>query len=70
MAFILYLPGGMAQVMHQLGDVTTAGVKRLRARWGGETPDPAGPGSPDSAPTTGTGTGPSTQAGAVAEVIS
>ena len=33
LAFILYLPGGMAQVMHQLGDIATAGVENLRARW-------------------------------------
>ena len=32
MAFILYLPGGMAQVMHQFGDLATAGVEHLRAR--------------------------------------
>ena len=32
MAFILYLPGGMAQVMHQFGDLATAGVENLRSR--------------------------------------
>ena len=32
MAFILYLPGGMAEVMHRLGDVVTMGVERLRDR--------------------------------------
>ena len=32
MAFILYLPGGMAEVMHRLGDLATAGVVSLRAR--------------------------------------
>ena len=38
MAFILYLPGGMAQVMHQFGDLATAGVERLRQRRGGAPP--------------------------------
>jgi len=66
MAFILYLPGGMAQVMHQLGDLATAGVEQLRARWRGDTP--TGTPSPDTV-----GDAPSgqpTEAGAVAEVIS
>ena len=36
MAFILYLPGGMAEVMHRFGDLVTAGVVHLRARWRGE----------------------------------
>jgi ABC-type branched-subunit amino acid transport system permease subunit len=63
MAFILYLPGGMAQVMHQLGDLATAGVEQLRARRRGEPPsNTAGPGD--------TAAGPATPAGAVAEVIS
>jgi len=31
-AFILYLPGGLAEVMHRLGDVTTAGVRWLLER--------------------------------------
>jgi hypothetical protein len=34
-AFILYLPGGLAEVMHRLGDVTADGVERLLARRGG-----------------------------------
>jgi ABC-type branched-subunit amino acid transport system permease subunit len=63
MAFILYLPGGMAQVMHQLGDLATAGVKQLRARQRGEPP------SITTAPGDATA-GPATPAGAVAEVIS
>ncbi len=46
MAFILYLPGGMAQVMHQLGDLATAGVLRLQARRRGHST----PGSPPDAP--------------------
>ena len=32
MAFILYLPGGLAQLMHQLGDLVTTGVERIRTR--------------------------------------
>lgn len=31
-AFLLYLPGGLAELMHGLGDVVTLGVERLRAR--------------------------------------
>ena len=42
MAFILYLPGGMAQLVHQLGDIVTSAVERLMARHGGPAPpDPA-----------------------------
>ena len=43
MAFILYLPGGMADVMHRLGDLATAGVLRFRA---GRSPALAPAGSP------------------------
>ena len=46
MAFILYLPGGMAQVMHRLGDLATAGRR--------EPPRPAArraPPSPDTVAT-------------------
>ena len=66
MAFILYLPGGMAEVMHRLGDLATAGVEQLRARWRGEAPsgDAPPPGEADA------GAPRSTEAGAVAEVIS
>lgn len=38
LAFILYLPGGMAQLLHQLGDLVTAGVEQLRARRSGVPP--------------------------------
>ena len=31
MAFILYLPGGMAELVHRVGDLLTAGIARLRA---------------------------------------
>ena len=33
--FILYLPGGMAEIMHRLGDLATVGVQTARQRWGG-----------------------------------
>ncbi|HXQ90054.1 MAG TPA: ABC transporter permease [Acidimicrobiales bacterium] len=66
MAFILYLPGGMAQVLHQGGDLATAGVERLRARWRGEPPSPA----PDAVGAESAGATHSTDAGAVAEVPS
>jgi ABC-type branched-subunit amino acid transport system permease subunit len=47
LAFILYLPGGLAEVMHRLGDLGAAGVARLRAG----PPGPAGPpGADDAAP--------------------
>jgi ABC-type branched-subunit amino acid transport system permease subunit len=38
LAFILYLPGGMAQLLHQWGDLVTAGVTRLRAPPDGAAP--------------------------------
>ncbi|HTT85762.1 MAG TPA: ABC transporter permease [Acidimicrobiales bacterium] len=44
MAFILYLPGGMAQLVHRFGDLVTSGVERLMARRGG--PAPPGPPAP------------------------
>ena len=31
LAFILYLPGGLAELLHRLGDVATMGVERLKA---------------------------------------
>ena len=34
LAFILYLPGGLAEVMHQLGDLVTDLVARLRGTRG------------------------------------
>jgi ABC-type branched-subunit amino acid transport system permease subunit len=35
LVFILYLPGGMAEIMHRLGDLTTDGWRAARQRWGG-----------------------------------
>jgi ABC-type branched-subunit amino acid transport system permease subunit len=41
LAFILYLPGGLAELLHRLGDVVTMGVERL---WGhGNDPPETGP---------------------------
>jgi ABC-type branched-subunit amino acid transport system permease subunit len=54
MAFILYLPGGMAEVMHQLGDLATAGYLNLRARRPGALL--AGGDSPGTAPASTTST--------------
>jgi ABC-type branched-subunit amino acid transport system permease subunit len=44
MAFILYLPGGLAQLLHQFGDLVTAGIEHLQARWArapGREPPPS-----------------------------
>jgi len=38
MAFILYLPGGMAELLHRAGDLVAAGIARL-----GPRPDDRGP---------------------------
>ena len=35
--FILYLPGGMAEILHRVGDLATIAVGRARTRWGGPT---------------------------------
>ena len=37
LAFILYLPGGLAELLHRLGDVATMGIERLR-RHGDDPP--------------------------------
>jgi len=69
LAFILYLPGGMAQVMHQLGDLATSGVENLLARRRREPPPGTvdRPGGDEPSGTSGTE---STEAGAVAGVVS
>ncbi len=41
LAFILYLPGGLAELLHRLGDVVTLGIERLRER--GDDPPETGP---------------------------
>jgi ABC-type branched-subunit amino acid transport system permease subunit len=38
MAFILYLPGGMAELLHRAGDLVTMGVARLREGRAGRAP--------------------------------
>jgi ABC-type branched-subunit amino acid transport system permease subunit len=35
-AFILYLPGGLAEVLHRLGDVVTVGIRSLQQRFSGD----------------------------------
>ncbi len=55
--------------MHQVGDLATAGVERLRARWRGDTPT----GTPEAGGAGGGADGPvgqSAETGAVAEAIS
>ncbi len=42
-AFILYLPGGLAEVMHRLGDVVTVGVRSAQQRCSGAGPDSPAP---------------------------
>ena len=41
LAFILYLPGGLAEILHRLGDLATAGLVRLRE--GPPSPETAAP---------------------------
>jgi ABC-type branched-subunit amino acid transport system permease subunit len=50
LVFILYLPGGMAELMHRLGDLVTDGVQAARRRWGR-------PRRPDAPPDRGEGGG-------------
>ena len=38
MAFLLYLPGGLAQLLHQAGDLAASGVAWLLARWRARPP--------------------------------
>ncbi len=47
LAFILYLPGGLAEVMHRLGDVTADGIERLLARRAGRSDGPVPPSRDD-----------------------
>jgi ABC-type branched-subunit amino acid transport system permease subunit len=39
LAFILYLPGGLADLLHRLGDLVTLGVERLLSYRSGTPPD-------------------------------
>jgi ABC-type branched-subunit amino acid transport system permease subunit len=45
LAFILYLPGGLAEILHRIGDLTTEGIVRIRT---GRAP--AAPPEPDTVP--------------------
>jgi ABC-type branched-subunit amino acid transport system permease subunit len=40
MAFILYLPGGMAELLHRAADLVTAGVERVWVRRSAPPPEP------------------------------
>jgi ABC-type branched-subunit amino acid transport system permease subunit len=44
LAFILYLPGGLSELMHRLGDVVTMGIEQVLRR--GSPPAPREPGTP------------------------
>ncbi|HUC04037.1 MAG TPA: hypothetical protein VL961_01480, partial [Acidimicrobiales bacterium] len=53
-AFILYLPGGLGEVLHSFGDVVTAGIRSAQVRWtarhAGSPPSDAGGAVPPAAP--------------------
>jgi hypothetical protein len=51
MAFILYLPGGLAELLHRLGDLVTLGIERLGG--GRDTPPMPGPLDTDLRPVLG-----------------
>ena len=42
-AFILYLPGGLAEVLHRLGDLVTVGLRSLQQRVAGDDPGSSPP---------------------------
>jgi branched-chain amino acid transport system permease protein len=42
-AFILYLPGGLAEVLHRIGDLVTLGIRSLQQRMSGRRADPSSP---------------------------
>jgi ABC-type branched-subunit amino acid transport system permease subunit len=52
LAFVLYLPGGLAEVLRRLGDLATDGVRWLMARPGAPPSGTggAGPGEPEQVP--------------------
>jgi hypothetical protein len=54
LAFILYLPGGLADLLHRLGDLITLGIEHLMSR--GDAP-PAEPGADAVAPAVETAVG-------------
>ena len=45
MAFILYLPGGLAELLHGIGDLATDGTHRVLRRWRGSPPEPPAEGT-------------------------
>jgi ABC-type branched-subunit amino acid transport system permease subunit len=45
LAFILYLPGGLAEILHRIGDLVTEGIERLAAGRRARRPHP-----PDTVP--------------------
>ena len=46
LAFILYLPGGLAEIMHRIGDLATSAIVRLRDG----PPGPTAPAPSDEPP--------------------
>jgi ABC-type branched-subunit amino acid transport system permease subunit len=50
LAFILYLPGGLAELLHRLGDLVTVGVEHLVKGGDVEAPPGAGEPAPEPAP--------------------
>jgi len=56
LAFILYLPGGMAELMHRFGDLATGVTRAARQRW--DPPSSRLPGATDSDGGAGHGEGP------------
>jgi ABC-type branched-subunit amino acid transport system permease subunit len=50
LAFILYLPGGLAELLHRLGDLVTTGVEHLVKGGDVEAPPGAGEPAPEPAP--------------------
>lgn len=55
MAFILYLPGGLADLLHRLGDLVTQGIERLGGRR--DVPPESGITDPGLGPVMGEATG-------------
>jgi ABC-type branched-subunit amino acid transport system permease subunit len=59
LAFILYLPGGLADLLHRLGDLVTLGIERVMP--GRDVPPAPGP-EAETAGGAGVGTGPTAPA--------
>jgi ABC-type branched-subunit amino acid transport system permease subunit len=73
LAFVLYLPGGMAEVLHRFGDLVALGMSKLRDRKDGATAPPADDGLALAGATPGGatpgGATPGTERGGVAEAM-